>query len=95
MDFSLLTNVGGYCFPAFIYAMFVVYIIIFTLVADIKSPDGKLTHVSTKDRIMFALLEMIWGVIILYALLLLCKRGLESYAWAVLLLPPVLHLIFK
>ena len=89
MDFDMLTNVRGYCFPAFIYAMLVAYTIIFTLVSDLKFQDG--TMVTLKDKIMMALLEIIFGVIILYSLLLLCKNNMEMYAWIVLLLPLILN----
>lgn len=92
MDFEMLTNVKGYCFPAFIYAMLVAYTIIFTLAIDMKDKNGK--QIETKEKLLLVLFEIIWGIIILYVLLLLCKKGYEEYAWVLLLLPIVLNLIF-
>jgi len=93
MDFNMLTNVKGYCFPAFIYLMFVAYLVIVTLTLDAKDKDGR--PFTLKDKILTALMECIWGVIILYCLLYLCKKGYEEYAWALLLAPIVLHVLFK
>jgi hypothetical protein len=91
MDFSLLTRPSNWCFPAFIYALLVGYTIIFTLVMDIKQKDGQL--VSMKDKLMFALFELVSGIIVMYALLLLCKNGMDMVAWVILLLPIVVSVL--
>jgi hypothetical protein len=93
MDFNMLTNVKGYCFPAFIFAMFQAYLVIVTLTLDAKDKTGK--PYTMKDKILTALLEVICGIIIMYCMLILCKKGYEEYAWVLLLAPLVLHLLNK
>lgn len=91
MDFKLLVDPSRWCFPAFIYALLVGYLIIVTLSLDGKLKDG--TPITMKEKILAALGELVWGVIMMYILLMLCKSGYEMYAWVLLLLPVIIHMI--
>jgi hypothetical protein len=91
MDFKLLVDPSRWCFPAFIYALLVGYLIIVTLSLDGKLKDG--TPITMKEKVLAALGELVWGVIMMYILLLLCKNGYEMGAWALLLLPVALHMV--
>ncbi len=92
MDFNLLTNPKRWCFPAFIYALFVGYLVIVTLTLDDKLSNGKI--INLKDKILAALGEILVGIIVLYLILICCKNGYEILAWLILLLPFAAH-IFK
>lgn len=91
MDFKLLTDPARWCFPAFAYALFVGYLVVVTLSLDGTLPDG--SKITMKEKILASLGELIWGVLILYVLLMLCKHGYEMYAWILLLLPLVLRML--
>lgn len=91
MDFKLLADPSRWCFPAFTYALFMGYLILVTLTLDGKLRDE--TPITMKEKVLAALGELVWGVIMLYILLMLCKYGYEMYAWVLLLLPVVLHMI--
>ena len=91
MDFKLLSDPSRWCFPAFAYALFMGYLIVVTLSLDGRLPDGK--TVTMKEKVLVALGELLWGVIMLYVLLLLCKNGYETYAWALLLLPIAMRML--
>ena len=93
MDFKLLTSPTRWCFPAFVYALFVSYLVIVTLTLDSTLPNGK--KVTLKDKSLAVLGELVFGVIILYILLMLCKHDYEMAAWAVLLAPLALRFIRK
>lgn len=67
------------------------YMIILTLSLDENRPDGR--RITMKDKLLAALGELLWGVIILYVLLMLCKNNYEMYAWGLLLLPFALHML--
>jgi fructose-specific phosphotransferase system IIC component len=90
MDFKLLTDPTRWCFPAFTYALITGYLIIVILSLEGRLPDG--TKVTMKEKVLTALGTFIWGILMLYILLILCKNGYEMYAWLLLLIPLVLSL---
>jgi hypothetical protein len=84
MDFALLTSPKKWCFPAFAYALLVLLGVIFTLTTQ-------KTQMTLADKVRSVALELVAGVIMLYILLLLCKYDMELLAWALLLMPAVIH----
>lgn len=88
MDFALLSSPSRWCFPAFIYVLCVLYLMIVTMTTE-ELPDK--TKPSLRLKLLVTLGEALWGVIILYTMLMFCKYGYESLAWALLIAPLVIR----
>ena len=91
MDFNLLTTPARWCFPAFIYVLFIGYLMIVTMTLEGKLPDGR--EITMKHKLLATLAELLWGVVVLYIMLMCCKSGYETIAWAILLVPLALRLL--
>lgn len=84
MDPNIILRPGDWCTPAMIYGIF--------LLIGIIAPFFNSKR-SMRLRLLDSLINLIWGIVMLYALLILCDLKLEWAAWGLLLLPLFLVLI--